>query len=49
MFFMRKFNKKYISAIKKNKYYKINKETNISKTEGNQEVKLPEIKECKNC
>ena len=50
MFFLRKFNKKYISAIKKNKFYKTNKETNINKTiEGNQGEKLPEIKECKNC
>ena len=44
MFFLRKFNKKYISAIKRNKSFKANK----TKTIGNQTNNLPEIKEFKN-
>jgi len=42
MYFMRKFNKKYISAIKRHKSYKNNSSQNI---EGNQKKTLPEIKE----
>ena len=42
MFFMRKFNKKYISAIKRNKSYKIYNNKTI---EGNQKKILPKLKE----
>ena len=45
MFFMRKFNKKYISAIKRNKSYKINNSKTIDST---QSKNLPEIKEINN-